>query len=125
MNDLTAQMEKILNDYGREVAEKVDKIADEAAKSTVAELKRTSPKSGGGGKHYANGWTVKKTKVPAGGSMYTVYNKTKPQLTHLLEKGHVIRNQKGTYGRARAIRHIEPAEQHGVEKFVRDCEHEL
>ena len=125
MDDVRKQMDRILEEYGREVTEKVDRFAKEAADSTRAELKRTSPRTSGGGKHYANGWAVKSTKVPGGGHEYEVYNKAKPGLTHLLERSHVVRNQKGTYGRSIPQKHIEPAERMGARLFVEKCEREL
>ena len=47
-----------------------------------------------------------------------VHNKTDYQLTHLLENGHVIRNKKGTYGRAPAHPHIKPIEAKNSEEYV-------
>lgn len=120
------QIRAILEEYGQEVREVVDKAAVETAKETVKDLKKTSPKSKRAGKHYANNWAMKEEKVPAGGINTVVYNKAPTyRLTHLLEKGHVVKNQYGTYGRAPAIRHIEPAEERGVENFLRKVESEL
>lgn len=120
------QIRAILEEYGQEVQEVVNKAARETAKETVKDLKQTSPKSKRAGKHYANNWAMKEKKIPAGGINTVVYNKAPTyRLTHLLEKGHVVKNQYGTYGRAPAIRHIEPAEERGVENFLRKVESEL
>lgn len=120
------QIKAILEEYGQEVQEVVNKAAVETAKETVKDLKQTSPKSKRAGKHYANNWAMKEKKIPAGGINTVVYNKAPTyRLTHLLEKGHVVKNQYGTYGRAPAIRHIEPAEERGVENFLRKVESEL
>lgn len=120
------QIKAILEEYGPEVQEVVNKAAVETAKETVKDLKQTSPKSKRAGKHYANNWAMKEKKIPAGGINTVVYNKAPTyRLTHLLEKGHVVKNQYGTYGRAPAIRHIEPAEERGIENFLRKVESEL
>ena len=90
------QIRAILEEYGQEVQEVVNKAAIETAKETVKDLKQTSPKSKRAGKHYANNWAMKEKKIPAGGINTVVYNKAPTyRLTHLLEKGHVIRNRKG------------------------------
>ena len=106
---------KILEDYVGDVEEIVNESAKEAANSCKAQLKNTSPKKEG---EYASGWTVKQERSGKLVS-FIVHNKTKPQLTHLLENGHVVRNKKGTYGRAHAIKHIQPAEKEAAQEFER------
>lgn len=120
------QIKEILEEYGQEVQDVVDEAAVETAKETVKDLKQTSPKSKRAGKHYASNWAMKEAKIPGGGINTVVYNKAPTyRLTHLLEKGHVVKNQYGTYDRAPAIRHIGPAEERGVENFLRKVETEL
>ena len=101
------QMKVILADYSKDVITASNEVFNNVAKGTVQKLKNESPKKSG---EYARSWTK---KTERGGALKTdtiiVYNK-KHQLTHLLEKGHVVRNAKGTYGRARAFPHIAPAE---------------
>lgn len=83
--------------------------AKKAANDTVKRLKVTSPKRKGG---YAKGW-----KVTYRDGGYVVHNSRFPGYTQLLEKGHdVVVNGKKA-GHARAIPHIAPAEQAGVEDF--------
>jgi len=109
---------KILDDYAKEVRDEVKKDIQQAAKATAKELRATSPKQSG---DYARNWSVKQQ-----GAGWVVYNKAPTyRLTHLLEKGHVIRNQSGTYGRAPAQPHIEPAEKKAVEDLVRKIEEDL
>lgn len=125
-NSVQKQIKEILEEYGQEVQDVVDEAAVETAKETVKDLKQTSPKSKRAGKHYASNWAMKEAKIPGGGINTVVYNKAPTyRLTHLLEKGHVVKNQYGTYDRAPAIRHIEPAEERGVENFLRKVETEL
>ena len=74
----------------------------DACKVAKSDLRSNSPKKSG---DYAKGWAYKVTS-PAEGSYHgTVYNSTKYQLTHLLEKGHAKRGG----GRVAGIPHIEPA----------------
>ena len=80
-------------------------IAKEVAKKDVAELKRTSPRSGSS-PSYASGWGYKINRKQKGFSII-VHNKKKPQLTHLLEKGHRI---VPWGGKVRAYPHIERVE---------------
>ena len=113
---VSAQMRNILSTYNEEVAEAVDEAAKEASESCKNQLKNTSPKRVGHGE-YARSWTVKKELSGAGVSDYIVHNKKHYQLTHLLENGHIVRNKKGTYGRARAIHHIGPAADTAIQRF--------
>lgn len=89
------------------------------AEDTVKTLKMTSPSSKGHGK-YKKGWSVK-----ADGSTYTVYNKTHPGLTHLLEKGHDVISHGKKVGRAKAQPHIKPAEEEAVNRYVEEVTKEI
>jgi len=54
-----------------------------------------------------------------------VHNTKHYQLTHLLENGHVVRNKKGTYGRAPAIKHIAPVEEWANNELPNEIERSL
>lgn len=54
---------------------------------------------------YKKGWSVR-TKRLKYGFDGVIYNKTHPRLTHLLNNGHIIRNQYGTYDRKDGDNHI-------------------
>ena len=97
--------------YTEEVSEAIDEAARETAKAMAADLRETSPKDTG---EYAKGWTHRKE---APGS-YRVYNKKKPQLTHLLEHGHAKRGG----GRVEGRPHIKPAEERHLPGFERKVE---
>lgn len=100
------QLVDILDEVGKGAEKAYREASAAVAKDTTQRLKNTSPKRPGGG-DYARGWRVKKLSDNA----LVIHNATNYQLTHLLENGHVVRNAKGIYGRARAIPHIAPAEQ--------------
>lgn len=107
---VTAQITELLDDYQSDVQQITIETMDDVSKEAVKTLRDTSPKASGS---YARGWTVKKD----GQLSRVVYNKTDYQLTHLLENGHVIKNQFGTYGRAPAIKHIKPVEEWAQKEF--------
>lgn len=119
------QLHDILEDYSLEVVKATNKAEKKVAEDCVQKLKNTSPKRSGRGKHYANGWTKKKGKTSAAIDSYVIYNKTKPQLTHLLENGHIIRNAKGTYGRVAPKKHIKPVEEYAADKLPKEIAREL
>lgn len=123
--DISGQMNDILKDYIKDVKQVTNEAQDEVAEECVKKLKATSPKRPGRGKHYANGWKVKRERGLVGINQVIVYNKAKPQLTHLLENGHVIENQYGTYGRTRAKKHIEPVEEYAATELPKRIEREL
>lgn len=54
---------------------------------------------------YKKGWAVR-TKRLRHGFEGVIYNKTYPGLTHLLNNGHIVKNQYGTYGRKDGDNHI-------------------
>ena len=123
-----AQLCGILDEYNELVGDVVEKSARKAARDTVQRLRNTSPSYTG---DYASGWTYKKggkgNRISGVGAAngYIVHNRENYQLTHLLEKGHVIRNKKGTYGRAPAYPHIAPAADEGASEFEENIRREL
>ncbi|HDR8008185.1 HK97 gp10 family phage protein [Bacillus cereus] len=104
-NDIARELQR----YGKEIEEKLEVEKEAVANNLVDELEQTSPKSDSkGGRKYAKGWRKKKE-----GNAFIVHNALKPQLTHLLEKGHAKVNG----GRVPAIVHIAPAEEKAVNDF--------
>ena len=101
VNQAMEEFRERTEDVVSEAVTKVSKEAKQIAKSG-------SPTKTGG---YAKGWATKKTKDAKGQTEITVYNRRKPGLTHLLEKGHAKRGG----GRTKAYVHIAPAESYAVE----------
>ena len=122
MADVTIsdELAKILNQYDKEVHEVAGKEIAKIAREAAKKLRNESPKHSPHVRHYAEGWATKKVD---GGII--VYNRTNPQLTHLLENGHIIRNGKGVYGRAPAIKHIKPVEEWANNEVVERIESKL
>ena len=121
-NDITLQMENILSEFSAELKRATNNAQDVIAKEAVNKLKNTSPKRTG---KYAKSWTLKREKGTNGINKVTVYNRDHCQLTHLLEKGHVVRNAKGEYGRTSPKKHIEPVADWAVDELPREIEREL
>jgi hypothetical protein len=88
------------------VTSAVTKVSDQTKKIAQS----GSPVKTGG---YKKGWAVKKTSEKSGELKVTVYNRRKPGLTHLLEKGHAKRGG----GRVSAKIHIAPAEEYAVSQL--------
>lgn len=111
IDDFDKALESILEEYGKNVTEGTKAAAAAAAKVAAQEAKSMAP-YGISGKHYRDGMASKdvSTRLVPGS---IVYNRTKYQLTHLLEHGHAFRNG----GRARAFPHFAPAEEKAIRNF--------
>ena len=109
---LSAEINKILTEYGNEVQENVDEAAQRVTKAGVKAVKGNASCSFGGTGKYAKGW---KSKFETGrlSSQGIIYNGDLPGLPHLLEHGHANRNGGRTPGRV----HIAPVEQKIIEDF--------
>ena len=116
--NLVAEVSEIFDTYNLEVKRATEAAARESADLTAQMLKASSPKRtrGKGRGKYARGWRVTKKRYGTLTS-YIVHNGTCPGLTQLLEYGHVSRNQYGSYGRVRAIKHIGTAADAGIQRF--------
>lgn len=119
---LTVQMERILDDYSLEVKKATNRAIKTVVRGSVSKLRASSPKRKG---KYASGWGSKTEGANSGMITVVIYNKTAPSLTHLLERGHVVRNKKGTYGRAPAHPHIKPVETWANSELPEEIEREL
>ena len=109
---VTAQMKELMDEVNKDVERSAKTNIQRVAKESVQKLKNTPPRKTGS---YASGWGTKKQ----GEMDVVVHNRTDYQLTHLLENGHVIKNKKGTYGRAPGIKHIAPVEEWAVDELPR------
>lgn len=115
--NLVAEVSEILDTYKLDVVKATNEAARESADLVVKQLKANSPKrKGKGGGKYRRGWRVTKRQYGTLTS-YIVHNGSCPGLTQLLENGHVSKNQYGSYGRVRAIKHIGPAADAGIQRF--------
>lgn len=99
--ELAVEIARAIAEYTDGVASAIEAEVDATSKAIVDDIKANAPRKTG---EYAKGWTRRKGTQP-GTISYTIYNRSKPQLTHLLEHGHV---KKGG-GRVEGRPHIGPA----------------
>lgn len=109
---LSAEISKILTEYGEEVQQNVDEAAAKVTKAGVKAVKGNASSTFAGSGKYASGWTSKFEKGRLS-SQGIIYNGDVPGLPHLLENGHANRNGGRTPGRI----HIAPVETKIVEDF--------
>lgn len=114
---LEIQLRTLLDSYDAEVQKVVDDTAKQIVKEGVNKLKSSSPKKTG---EYAGGWKSRKE-----GNGYVIYNAKKPGLTHLLENGHITRNQYGTWKRTPAHPHIKAVETWVNDEFTNQVEKKI
>ena len=107
---ISEQMSEIFDAYTKDVRDAIRTESAKAARDTATKLRATSARKTG---EYANGWRSK--RISDSGSV--TYNATAPGLTHLLERGHVVKNWKGIVGRANGDHKIAEAEQWGADQY--------
>ena len=112
-NDFSA-IKDILNEYSSDIQNGITEKAFEVAEKGKNELKATSPKRTGS---YSKGWRVDK-RNGKGFVHATIYNATNWQLTHLLEKSHLLRNGKKSTPKV----HIAPVEEKCITEYEKDVE---
>ena len=109
---LSAEINKILTEYGEQVQQDVDEAAQRVTKAGVKAVRTNANSSFDGTGKYAKGWKSKFEKERLS-SQGIIYNGDLPGLPHLLEHGHANRGGGRTPGRA----HIGPVEQKIIEDF--------
>ena len=117
--DLQAQVEALLNQYGKQCSEVVNEAVHEVSKEALKKLKKESPKRTG---LYKKGWKVKKNndKFSANDILYGKEASTYA-IAHLLEHGHATRNG----GRTAPIPHVKNVEEWAQKALVDTVEKKL
>lgn len=108
MSDIL-EIKDILNEYSKDIQEAISDEAIRIGKDGANELKHKSPKRSG---RYARSWTTDIEKRFEGITV-TIHNKKAYQLTHLLEKPHLLRNGR----KSTPIVHIYPVEQKAIKEY--------
>lgn len=112
LEQMAAEVDKILKEYGDDVKENMNEIVRDITKQGVKALKGESRNAVGGTGKYASGWT---SQLDTGrtSAQGTIYNGKVPGLPHLLEHGHANRGGGRTPGRP----HIAKVEQELIKEF--------
>lgn len=122
IDSLQEEIQAIVTEYQEEVQDNLNEAGKETAEKVVARLKETSPSNPyTTRKKYKNGWTYEENKTIGTAMEYVIYNKNKPSLTHILENGRA----KVGGGRVEGIPHIKPAEEYGIDLFIKLTEGKL
>lgn len=121
MKQIAQELQAIFEEFEGQLVTLTEESMHAVAKETAdririeAQIKKGLHDTGA----YASGWKASKRKGKGKISGFVVHNAKKPQLTMLLEYGHIIRNQYGTYGRTMGIPHIKPAETWSQQEIIR------
>lgn len=115
IDSLAETISKELLNYSEVTTEKVKTAVKEAGNRVKKEIQANAPKDTG---KYSSSWTVKNTRETSNSLEVTVHSRDRYQLAHLIEFGHAKRNG----GRTKAIEHIKPAEEIGLEQYEKDIE---
>ena len=111
-NNLSVVLEKMLGEYAESVRQGIKKDVRGVAKECRDEIKAKSPVDTG---KYRAGWATRTAFESLYDIRMEVYNRSKPELTHLLENGHA----KVGGGRVEGHPHIRPADEHAEEELER------
>ena len=119
--DLSKAVQDILNEYGDDVAEGIQKALTSVGKEGVSVLKAKSNGHIRTGR-YAKGWRADKVQLGYGMYEIVLHNKTDWNLTHLLNNGYYsVRAKKRIPGDG----HIDSAETDINNEFIKTMEEEL
>ena len=91
IDDLAAEINRLVEDYGKQCTETTKECVNNVAKKTVSKLKQTSPVNTG---KYKKGWKKTVVKENSTSLVIAIHDK-KYSLVHLLEKGHQERGAEG------------------------------
>lgn len=122
MEVLADEVMKLMREYADDISGEMKTEAKAVAKEAVKELKQISPEGTGSKKgHYKEGWASKVESENAVSIGIRIYNRKKPGLTHLLEKGHAKRGG----GRVEGKPHISTAEENAVNNYEKRLKERL
>ena len=113
VEQLAAAVTEIMDEYKDLAVDKMKKAIKDAGKTMKEDINGSAPMRTG---KYAKSWTSKVTAENSVSLEVTVYSPSRYMIAHLLENGHAKRGG----GRVRAIPHIKPAEDHGMEQLESD-----
>ena len=118
IDGLAAAVMEGLTEYADLATDKMKAAVKKSAKTVKDEINGSAPVRTG---KDATSWTTQTTAESSHSLEMTVYSPSRYMLSHLLENGHAKRGG----GRVRAIPHIAPAEQAGIEMLESEIERAL
>lgn len=118
IDEMASAIQECLDEYKEMATDEMKKAIRKAGKTVKEDINGSAPVLTG---KYAKSWTSRVTAEDSVSLEVTVYSPSRYMLAHLLENGHAKRGG----GRVRAIPHIKPAEDHGMEQLENDLERAL
>jgi len=118
IDQMASAIQECLDEYKVMATDEMKKAIKKAGKTVKEDINGSAPVRTG---KYAKSWTSRVTAEDSVSLEVTVYSPSRYMLAHLLENGHAKRGG----GRVRAIPHIKPAEDHGMEQLENDLERAL
>ena len=118
IDQMASAIQECLDEYKEMATDEMKKAIKKAGKTVKEDINGSAPVRTG---KYAKSWTSRVTAEDSVSLEVTVYSPSRYMLAHLLENGHAKRGG----GRVRAIPHIAPAEEHGMEQLENDLERAL
>lgn len=126
--NFAAAVNKLLDEYGRQVYDVMDDAVETVSKEAQAKLravKTFNPDRKPTGA-YSRSWTYRKDQDARIRVTGHVYNAKHYRLTHLLENGHVCRNGTGrTFDPVRPYEHIGPVNDWAEGAFEKELRREI
>ena len=110
VGEMAEAIREQLEDYKDLAADEMKKAIRKAGRTVKEDINSSAPVLTG---RYAQSWAARVTAEDSASLEVTVYSPSRYRIAHLLENGHAKRNG----GRVRAIPHIRPAEEHGLEQL--------
>lgn len=82
---LAGELTMYVAQYTEAVVKAIARELDETSKAVLADIQANSPVATG---KYKKGWRITREATAGGKISYTIHQKSKPTITHLLEFGH-------------------------------------
>ena len=118
VDQLADAVNEAMKEYKDLAVDEMKKAIRDAGQTVKEDINGSAPVRTG---KYAKSWTTKVTAEDSVSLEVTVYSPTRYMIAHLLENGHAKRGG----GRVRAIPHIAPAEEQGIDQLEKDIKKAL